>query len=88
MPADQSGGDQPLRVRLTVTDATGKWNLYDAFAQPGQKLDFNVSALGTSLVDFFVNDALVAETRLGAEPPNIYEHRPSASPGPHALPSR
>ncbi|MBV9148370.1 MAG: PASTA domain-containing protein [Candidatus Eremiobacteraeota bacterium] len=85
VPADQSA-DTPLRVRLTVTDATGKWNLYDAFAQPGQKLDFNVSTLGTSLVDFFVNDALVAETRLGAEPPNAYQHR--ASPGPRATPAR
>jgi len=84
VPADQSG-DKPLRVRVTVTDATGKWNLYDAFAQPGQKLDFNVSALGTSLVDFFVNDALVAESRLGAEPPNAYEHRPGPSPTPRAV---
>ena len=34
--------------------------MYDAYAQPGQKLDFNVSALGTSVVDFFVNNALIA----------------------------
>ncbi len=81
VPSDQ-GGDKPLRVRVTVTDATGKWNLYDAYAQPGQKLDFNVSALGTSLVDFFVNDALVAETRLGTEPSNAYEHRQGPSPAP------
>jgi len=83
VPADQSS-DKPVRVRVTVTDATGKWNLYDAYAQPGQKLDFNVSALGTSLVDFFVNDALVAESRLGAEPPNAYEHRGPSSPAPRA----
>jgi len=87
VPADQTG-DQPVRVRLTVTDATGKWNLYDAFAQPGQKLDFNVSTLGTSLVDFFVNDALIAESRLGAEPPNAYEHRPGPSPAAQATPAR
>ena len=84
VPADQ-GGDKPLRVRVTVTDATGKWNLYDAYAQPGQKLDFNVSALGTSLVDFFVNDALVAESRLGAEPPNAYERGPAPSPTPRTI---
>ena len=82
VPSDQSSNNQPLRVRVTVTDATGKWNLYDAYAQPGQKLDFNVSALGTSLVDFFVNDALVAESRLGAEPPNAYERRPGPPPTP------
>jgi len=85
VPADQTS-DKPLRVRVTVTDATGKWNLYDAFAQPGQKLDFNIDALGTSLVDFFVNDALIAESRLGAEPPNAYERRTNASPQPQALP--
>jgi beta-lactam-binding protein with PASTA domain len=72
-----------LDVRLTVTDATGKYDLYHAFAEPGQKLDFTVTAIGTSLVDMYVNDALVGETRLGAEPPAVYGKKPvTPSPEP------
>lgn len=88
VPADQTT-DKPERVQLIVTDMSGKWTMYDAYAQPGQKLDFNVNTMGTSVVDFFVNNALVAESRLGREPPAVYSgHRaggpnqpaPSASP--------
>ena len=64
-----------------MTDATGKYDLYHAFAEPGQKLDFTVTAIGTSLVDMYVNDVLVGETRLGTEPPVVYGNKP-ASPGP------
>lgn len=80
--ADQQ---QQLDVRLTVTDATGKYDLYHAFAEPGQKLDFTVTALGTSVVDMYVNDALVGETRLGTEPPRIYGNKP-ATPRPTSSP--
>jgi eukaryotic-like serine/threonine-protein kinase len=76
---------QQLDVRLTVTDATGKYDLYHAFAEPGQKLDFTVTAIGTSLVDMYVNDVLVGETRLGTEPPVVYGNK-SASPGPSDTP--
>ncbi len=76
---------QQLDVRLTVTDATGKYDLYHAFAEPGQKLDFKVTAIGTSLVDMYVNDVLVGETRLGTEPPVVYGNK-SASPGPSDTP--
>ncbi len=71
--------DQQIHVRLVVHDATGAWNLYDAYAQPGQKLDFTVTALGTSVVDMYADNVLVGETRLGVEPPNVYG-RPSPSP--------
>ncbi len=81
-PADQQ---QQLDVRLTVTDATGKYDLYHAFAEPGQKLDFTVTAIGTSLVDMYVNDVLVGETRLGTEPPVVYGNKPS-SPRPSSTP--
>jgi len=87
VPADQTP-DKPLHVQVIVTDVTGKYNLYDGYAQPGQKMDFNVSALGTSVVDMFVNNALIAESRLGHEPPNAYEHpKSNASPQPSAVPS-
>ena len=77
--------DQQLDVKLTVTDATGKYDLYHAFAEPGQKLDFTVTAIGTSLVDMYVNNVLVGETRLGTEPPVVYGNK-SASPGPTDTP--
>jgi beta-lactam-binding protein with PASTA domain len=78
---DQTAGAQPLDVRVTITDATGKYDLYHAFAEPGQKLDFTVTAVGTSLADVYVNDALVGETRLGTEPPVVYGKKP-ATPAP------
>ncbi len=81
----QTEQQQQLDVRLTVTDATGKYDLYHAFAEPGQKLDFTVTAIGTSLVDMYVNDVLVGETRLGTEPPVVYGNKP-ASPRPSSTP--
>jgi eukaryotic-like serine/threonine-protein kinase len=69
-----------LDVRLSLTDATGHFDLYHAFAEPGQKLDFTITAVGTSLLDMYVNDALVAETRLGTEPARVYGAKPSPSP--------
>jgi beta-lactam-binding protein with PASTA domain len=74
----QSG--QQLDVRLVVTDATGKYDLYHAFSEPGQKLDFIVTAIGTSLVDMYVNGTLVGETRLGTEPAAVYGQKPRPSP--------
>ena len=80
--ADDTGnGQQQLEVRLSLTDATGRYDFYRAFAEPGQKLDFTVTALGTSLLDMYVNDKLVAEERLGTEPPKVYSStHPSPSP--------
>ena len=74
--------DQSVSVVLRVRDATGEYNAYRAFAQPGQKLDFTVTAVGTSVVSLWVNDALVGETRLGDEPPRIYDEKPTPSPSP------
>ena len=48
-----------------LTDATGTYDLYHAFAEPGQKLDFTVTAVGTSVLDMYVNNTLVGEERLG-----------------------
>jgi serine/threonine-protein kinase len=74
--------DQSVAVVLRVRDATGEYDAYRAFAQPGQKLDFMVTAVGTSVVSLFVNDVLVGETRLGDEPPRIYDEKPTPSPSP------
>jgi serine/threonine-protein kinase len=78
--SDDAGPAAQLDVRLALTDATGQYDLYHAFAQPGQKLDFTVTAIGTSVLDMYVNNTLVGETRLGTEPPNVYSAKPSASP--------
>jgi serine/threonine-protein kinase len=68
-------------LRLSLTDATGQYDVYHAFAEPGQKLDFTVTAVGTSLLDMYVNNTLVGETRLGTEPPRVYgSSQPSPVP--------
>lgn len=67
-------------VVLRVRDATGAYDAYRAYAQPGQKLDFTVTALGSSVVDFYANNRLVGETRLGDEPANAYGASPAPSP--------
>ncbi len=83
---DQIRPGQQIHVRLVVRDATGRWNLYDAYAQPGQKLDFTVTALGTSLVDMYADGVLVGQTRLGVEPAHVYnvQASPSTQPSPGA----
>lgn len=70
--AADTSGQQQLDVRLELTDDTGRYDLYRAFAEPGQKLDFTVTAVGTSVLDMYVNNALVGEQRLGTEPPKVY----------------
>lgn len=80
--AQNVDNDQQLDVRLSMRDATGRYDFYHAYADPGQKLDFTVTAVGTSVLDMYVNDTLVGETRLGTEPPKVY-----GSPGPSAPPS-
>ena len=80
-PEDLDGSAQ-LDVRLTLTDALGKYDLYHAFASPGQKLDFTVNAVGTAVLDMYVNDQLAGETRLGTEPPRVYDQKASPSPSP------
>jgi len=77
---DTAVTDSQLDVRLALTDATGQYDLYHAFAEPGQKLDFTITAIGTSVLDMYVNNTLVGETRLGTEPPSVYGAKPSPSP--------
>ncbi len=70
VPEDAAGleADKTPTVRVQVRDETGTWNVYDAFAQPKQKLDFNLTVVGTAELDVFVNGELIDSTKLGVEP--------------------
>ncbi|BDE06134.1 hypothetical protein WPS_14100 [Vulcanimicrobium alpinum] len=61
--------DDAARVRMQVRDDTGTWNVYDGFAQGGQKLDFNLTVVGSAELDTYVNNELLNQTKLGVEPP-------------------
>ena len=37
----------------------------------GQKLDFNVTVVGTAELDTYVNNELLNATKLGVEPPHL-----------------
>ncbi|MGD0051605.1 MAG: PASTA domain-containing protein [Vulcanimicrobiaceae bacterium] len=69
--------DDAANVRIEVRDQTGTWNVYDGYAQGGQKLDFNVTAIGTAEVDTYVDGELLNTTQIGAESPS-----PSPKPTP------
>jgi len=61
-------GDDTAHVRIEVRDDTGTWNVYDGYAQGGQKLDFNVTAIGTAELDTYINNELQNQTVIGREP--------------------
>ncbi len=84
VPPAEPGQNQPLRVRFSVSDETGSYDLFNGYAQPGQKYDFNVTTIGTSAIYFFVNDTLLGETKVGQEPKDAYKgvKPPKASPTP------
>jgi eukaryotic-like serine/threonine-protein kinase len=69
--------DDAAHVRIEVRDETGTWNVYDGFAQGGQKLDFNVTAVGSAELDTYINNELLNQTQLGSEPSRWI---PSAAP--------
>lgn len=83
VPPAEPGQNQPLRVRFSVSDATGSYDLFNGFGQPGEKFDFNVTTVGTSAIYFFVNDTLLGETKVGQEPKNPYG-KPGKTPPPTA----
>ena len=60
--------DDAAHVRIEVRDDTGRWNVYDGFAQGGQKLDFNVTAVGSAEIDTYINNELQNQTQIGREP--------------------
>ncbi len=81
VPPAEAGQNQALRVRFSVSDETGRYDLFRGYAQPGQKFDFNVTTIGTSAIYFFVNDTLLGETKVGQEPKNAYG-KPKPVPSP------
>jgi serine/threonine-protein kinase len=68
VPEDPDAADKPVALRIQVRDETGEWNVYNAYAQPHQKLDFNLTVIGTAELDVYVNGALLSSSRLGEEP--------------------
>lgn len=73
LPNDETGAS--VRVRIRVRDDTGTWNVFDGFGTPGQRLDFDLTVIGTSWLDVYLNNELQSQTQLGKEAP-----RPSPSP--------
>lgn len=71
--------DDTAHVRMEVRDETGDWNAYDGYAQGGQKLDLNVTAIGTAELDTYVNNELLDVTKIGVEPPSLHSPAPTAS---------
>jgi serine/threonine-protein kinase len=67
--------DSAANVRMEVHDETGTWNVYNGFAQGGQKLDFNLTVVGKSELDTYINNELLSQVTLGGDAP-----RPSPSP--------
>jgi beta-lactam-binding protein with PASTA domain len=61
--------DDSAHVRMQVRDETGTWDVFDGFAQGGQKLDLNVTAVGAAELETYVNDELLDSATLGTEPP-------------------
>ncbi len=55
-------------VRVQVRDETGTWNVYNAYAEPKARLNFNLTVIGTAAIDVFVNEELISSTKLGSEP--------------------
>lgn len=83
VPPAEAGMNQPLAVRFSVSDETGRYDLFNGFAQPGEKFDFNVTTVGTSAIYFFVNNTLLGETKVGQEPKDAYKGvKPTAAPSP------
>lgn len=59
--------DGSVNVRLEVRDQTGTWNMFNGYAQGGQKLDFNMTVVGAAELDTFINNELVNQTKLSRD---------------------
>jgi serine/threonine-protein kinase len=60
--------DTSANVRMQVRDDTGTWNVYDGYAQGGQKLDFNLTVVGSATLETYINNELLNQTVIGVEP--------------------
>jgi len=69
--------DSAANVRLEVRDDTGRWNVYNGYAQGGAKLDFNLTVVGSAELDTYINNELLNQSKLGNDAP-----RPSATEKP------
>jgi len=78
VPSQKAG-----EVRIVLKDETGSYPLYDAFAEPRQRLDFTVTALGTAQLDLYVDNEELSSTSLGVEPKNV-QHNQYPAPRPAA----
>jgi serine/threonine-protein kinase len=63
--------DDTKRVRIDVRDENGTWPVFDGYAQPRQKLDFNLTVVGSAQLDTYVDGAAVNTVTLGVEPPAV-----------------
>jgi beta-lactam-binding protein with PASTA domain len=61
--------DDTADVRMQVRDRTGTWNVYDGYAQGGQKLDLTVTAIGPAELDTYINNELLDSATIGVEAP-------------------
>jgi beta-lactam-binding protein with PASTA domain len=68
--------DDVAHVRMQVRDETGTWNVFDGNAQGGQKLDLNVTAVGTAELDTYINNELLDVAKFGVEPPQLKHPSP------------
>ena len=68
VPDTPNAGTKAQAGRIEIRDETGTWMVYNAFAQPKQRLDFNLTVVGTAELDMYVNNELLNSTRLGVEP--------------------
>ncbi|GAC1519867.1 MAG: hypothetical protein NVS2B3_16200 [Vulcanimicrobiaceae bacterium] len=82
VPEDAGSRGQTPIVRVQVRDETGTWNVYNAYAQPKQRLDFNLTVVGTAELDVFVNEELINSTKLGKE--SGMQERQELGPEPRA----
>jgi len=89
VPEDENAAGKAPVVRIEVRDETGTWTVYNAFAQPKQRLDFNLTVIGTAELDMYVNNELLDSTRLGVEPPvqekQLLGPAPPSAPKPHTV---
>ena len=68
VPDEPDRGGKSLNVRVQVRDETGEWNVFNGFAEPRQKLDFNLTVVGTSELELYVDNELLSSRRIGNEP--------------------
>jgi serine/threonine-protein kinase len=57
------------RVRIVLRDDDGWSTVFDGYGSPRQKLEFDLTAVGSAQLDTYIDGAQVNSTTLGVEPP-------------------